>query len=307
MHVNHSEADVFGKGMAAEKFEQVQIAIGHFQIEIINGEIEHSGVNMFELAVTGVRDEIGVLSLGGEFHGLDGDGQFFGTDRKRRLVDLNNFAAGGYQRFHFLADDFCESESRGAAVRVKLVEAPIHDGVGAGEHSLDGFFREALSVFPPVNGDWAAPTNCCRDHRLVVIAVPVTADQAAGGESGGALGEKGAHVSAVHFAVNKNVHAELFLLLDPKSGGFAFEIVEIVLRNLTLRKFRASLYQVIGFGEAADRSGGKERQLQSELFQFLTAHGRPPFNAARTFESSSSLAKARSRGRYSRPDEVPRK
>src|ERR1700735_3575508 len=206
-----------------------------------------------------------------------------------------------------MADNCSQSESGGAAVRVKLVEAPVHDGVGAGEHALDGFFREALRVFPPVNGDWAAPTDFCRDHRLVVIAVSVTANQAAGGKSGEAFGEIGNHVSTVHFAVNKNVHAKLFLLLDPKGGGFAFEVVEFVLRNLTFRKFRTSLYQVIGLGEAADGSGGKERQLQPELFQFLTAHERPPFNASRTFESNSSLAKARSRGRYSNPDEVPRK
>ena len=35
--VDDAEADVFCKGMAAEDFEQVETAIGHFEVKVING------------------------------------------------------------------------------------------------------------------------------------------------------------------------------------------------------------------------------------------------------------------------------
>jgi hypothetical protein len=108
------------KGCRRKKLEQVQVAVGHFEIEIVHRQIEHGGVNILERAVAGVRDEISAQTFGGEFHRFHGDGQFFGTHGKRGLVDLDDFATGGNERFHFLADYACQGQSRSATVGVKI-------------------------------------------------------------------------------------------------------------------------------------------------------------------------------------------
>src|SRR4029077_16471951 len=171
-------------------------------------------------------------------------------------------------------------------IGIVLVEAPVHDRVGAGEHSFHRLFREALGIPPPIDSDGAGPGYSARHDRLVIVAIAVSADEAAFGKSRQALRKIGDHVAAIHFAVDKNVHAQFFLRLNPKCGGFTFQAVELIRSDFSFHKISAGADEVVRLWKAADGGRGKERQIQNEAREFFAAHvgsdplrrhGRPDF------------------------------
>src|SRR3984957_7396260 len=153
-----------------------------------------------------------------------------------------------------------------------LVEAPVHDRVGAGEPSFHRFLGEALGELPRVNGYRTGPGDVTCYDRLVIVTIAVRADEAAFCKSRKTLGKVCDHVAAIHLAIHENVHAQLFLRLNPKCGGFALQVAKLIYCDFALCEIGAGAGEVVGFWEAAHGSCGEKRQLQTEVFEFFAAH-----------------------------------
>ena len=258
--------------MLAEQVQHVEIAVGHLQVKVVHRGLEHVGVDVLEGAVAGVGDEVGGQALGHSLQAFDQHRQLFRADRHGGLVHLNDLAAGFDQGFNLAANHPRQRQAGGAAVGVMLVEGPVHDGVGAGEHALDRFLGEVLGELPPVHRHGAGPLDRAGDDGLVVVAVAVATHQPALLEAGQVFGEVGHHVAAVHLAVHQHVQAQLLLLFDPEGGGALFQLVQLIGGDLALAEVAAPLQQVVGLGEAAHRRDREERQVESELLEFFSAH-----------------------------------
>src|SRR5439155_7717336 len=178
-----------------------------------------------------------------------------------------------------------------------------HDGIGSGQHSLHGFRRQALRVLPPLDRRRTLPLDFARADALVVVAVAVRAHQAALLEAGKLFGEVGYHVSAIHFAVHKHVYAQLFLLANPEFRRLALDFFELLPVDLFLGEIRARLHQVVGLRKTPDRGSGKQRQIDPKLSKLFTTHPLLPRKVFLMAARSFSFSCARSRGRYSRPQE----
>ena len=223
-------------------------------------------IDRLEGAEARVDDVVGRESVDDEVHRLDGEAQLVGPNRERRLVDLDDADARRRGGPRLPSGPRGRGARQRPAVRVVVVEGPVHQRVRSRQHPLHRARRERLRPPPPVDRHGTRASARADHHRLVVVAVSVRADEAAPGEAGHRLGEVRDHVSAVLLAVHQDVEAELLLGPRPRTPvAWRSSAIELGPRDGVARGLGAGpLIEIVGLREAADGGGGQDRQVQAE-------------------------------------------
>src|SRR5438552_3796186 len=223
--------------------------------------------------------------------GLDGDLDLLGPRVYRGLVDLDVFRTGALEIARLVADDLGEREHRVPARGIRLVVRPVEERVRTGQHSLHGLRGERLRVFEPANGHGLRPRDLSRDHWLVVVTVPVRAEEPADLEALETFGEVRDHVTPVHLTVHQDVEPDVLLPTDPLGGRLALQLLKLRGAELAARRLGTRLGQIVGLAERPDRRGRQNVLGHAGTFSPVTSRA-PSTRAA-------SFARAMSRGRYS--------
>jgi hypothetical protein len=72
------------------------------------------------------------------------------------------------------------------------------------------------------------------------------------------LGEIGHHIASIHFAVDKHVDTQFFLLADPELRRLAFRFLQRAATDPLIGEVRPGFEQEIGFGKASHRCDGEK-------------------------------------------------
>src|SRR5437867_668157 len=291
VHVDDADGEFLREPIAVEQLQPPISVVRHREVELVDRELEDLRIDRGEVAVADVRDRLGGEVLRYDTHGLDRDLDLLRARVDRGLVDLDVTRAGGLEILRLLPHDLRERERRVAARSVRLVVRPVEQRVGAREHALHRAIGERLREAEPLDGHRLWTPDRRGDDRLVVIAVPVRAHEAADAEALETLREVGHHVAPVHLAVDEDVEVEALLASDPLLGRPPLELGELGLAQLPARVRVARLLQIIGLAERADR----RRE------QHLIAHAFTPPAACAAVTSALSFCTATSCGRYSSP------
>ena len=129
--VEHAEREVLGERVLLEHRQEIEGAVRDREVEVVHRQVEEARVDRLEGAEARVDDVVGGEPVDDEVHRLDGEAQLVGPDRERGLVDLDDADPGLEQRLDFLPDLAGEREAGGLAVRIVVVERPVHEGVRA--------------------------------------------------------------------------------------------------------------------------------------------------------------------------------
>src|SRR5439155_13206367 len=227
--VRHADAEILAaiKGRLLHQLQVFEVCVHEGEVDLLDGQAKHVGIDLLDLPVTDVRVELGVDAVDGQVHRLDGQVEVLVRPRvDGRLVDLDVFRACLDQLLDLAADDRRHVEHRVAPGRVVVVERPLDHRVGAGEHALDRTVGQALPVAPHLDGHRAGPGQPVDDYRPAVVTIAVGADEAAEFHTADRIaarlaGEVGDHVAALHLAVDEHVETDLLLAADPVFGGLA--------------------------------------------------------------------------------------
>ena len=143
--------------------EVLEVGVLEREVDLLDGQAQHLGVDLLDLAVADVGVELGVDAVDGRVHRLDGEVEVLVRARvDGGLVDLDVLRAGLDQRLDLAADDLRHVEDGVAARRVVLVERPLDHRVGAGEHAFDGPIGEALRVLATCRRSSGRARRACR-------------------------------------------------------------------------------------------------------------------------------------------------
>ena len=197
---------------------------------MVDGKFEHRGIDLGHVAVADVAHRVGADPVGDDVHRLHCQGKIFlrpGVDR--RLIYLDVLRAGVLQIHDLLMNRAGELQDEFPAGRIVLVERPLRNRVWPGQHAFDRPAGERLRVLEPLHGNRVAAPYRPNHHRFGIIPVPVGADETGDGEPFHLIGEIGHHVPAVLLAVHQQVHAGVFLDLNPLPRRAPFQLCEFIL------------------------------------------------------------------------------
>src|SRR5256714_285066 len=108
MDVDHAEADVLCEAVLTEPLQQVEAAVGHLQVDLIDRYVQQPRIYLLEAAVAHVGRGVGAEAAGDDAHGLDGELELVQPGRHRGLVYLNVAGTRRLQVGGLLPDDLRE-------------------------------------------------------------------------------------------------------------------------------------------------------------------------------------------------------
>src|SRR5438105_2596227 len=209
VHVDHAEADVLGERMLPEPLQQVQPAVGHLEVDLVDWNLEKPGIDLLEPPVAHVCGRVSFETIRHDSHRLDRHFELVQPRRNRRLVDLDVAGAGPLKVSRLLMHDFSQRHHEVPAAAEMVVERPVANGVRPGQHAFDRPFGQALGELPPLDSDRMRAADGADGDWLFVVAVAVRADEARDAHALQVLGEVRDHVAAIHLAVDADVDADL--------------------------------------------------------------------------------------------------
>src|SRR2546426_2571299 len=270
VRIHHAQADVLCERRFLECLQQCKLLILERQVELIDGEFEHRGIDLGHVTVADVAHGVGAHPVGNDFHRFYCEVEVFLRPRvDSRLIDLNVSGSRALQIHDLLMNRAGEFQDEFPASRVVFVERPLRNRVRAGQHSFHGLAGEGLRVLEPLHRHRVAAPHRPDDYRFGIVPVPVRADETGDGKPFHRVGEVGDHISAVLLAVHEEVHAGVFLDLNPFTRCAALQFREFFLGEVLAEKLAPRFEQMGGFRVAADRSGWEQRE----------AHACTPFRA----------------------------
>ena len=187
------------------------------------------------------------------------------------LINLNGLDTSLFQIHHFIAEG--EGELLGLELTrdIGTGEGPVEDGNWAGQHSLHGFLRNALSVAAPLHGDRVGAADVGDNDGRADISRTVALDPTVLGEDKPieVFTEVLNHVVPLRFTVDEEIKTNpllegydvLDLLLD--------EVFVLLLCEFTLAQLGASSTDLLGLREGSDGGGGELGQVQLLLLDLL--------------------------------------
>src|SRR3989475_5302061 len=285
--VDDAERDLLPQGLPPEPLEEVEPAVAHLEVEVVDRELVEVRVHRVVIPVARVGDRLRREPSGDDPERLHDEVELVRPRGEGGLVDLDHLRARALQVPRLLVDHLREREGEVLPGRVVLVEGPVHHRVRAREHPLQRALREPLRPPPPLHRDRTRPLELPDDDGLLVVPVPVGPDEPAHLASAEVLREVRRHVPAVLFAIDEEVDPDLLLERDPLLRRPLLEGTEGLVLELPLRVLRPRLREVCGLREAPDAR--REEAHSPASTSFAVSDTRPSFS------------RARPRGRNSRP------